>query len=123
MTRHDPNRADHILAVIEDFTLEYGYAPSVREIGERVGLASTSAVHHWLVKLRKDGRLGGDPGHARAYVAPRTGPPPLTVEALELAWCESVHGSKPPRMRPCKRHRLMCEWLVEVVIPKARAAA
>ncbi len=108
------------MEAIEDFRAEHGYAPSIREIGARVGLASAT-VHQWIVKLRKDGRLGGAAHLARAYVS--ADPVVLTVDRLELAWCESVHGRKPPHVRPCKRHRTMAEWLVKIVIPKAMRVA
>jgi len=36
---------------------ERGYPPSVREIADAVGLASTSAVHHHLVALERSGQL------------------------------------------------------------------
>ena len=36
---------------------ERGYPPSVREIADGVGLASTSAVHHHLIALERDGLL------------------------------------------------------------------
>ncbi len=46
MTKQDQQRADRILAFIREAVDERGYPPSVREIAEAVGLASTSAVHH-----------------------------------------------------------------------------
>lgn len=44
MTRHRKSRADEIVDVIREYTAEYGFAPSVRDIAVRVDLASTSAV-------------------------------------------------------------------------------
>jgi len=55
VTKQDQQRADRILAFIREAVAERGYPPSVREIAEAVGLASTSAVHHHLTKLEKDG--------------------------------------------------------------------
>ena len=57
MTRHDPSRADRILDVIAEFSALYGHPPTVQEIGPRVGLASTSAVHHHVTRLLRDGLL------------------------------------------------------------------
>ena len=54
MTKQDQQRADRILAFIREAVAERGYPPSVREIAEAVGLASTSAVHHHLTKLEKE---------------------------------------------------------------------
>jgi repressor LexA len=45
---------------------ERGYPPSVREIGEAVGLASSSTVHTHLTTLQKQGYLRRDPTKPRA---------------------------------------------------------
>jgi repressor LexA len=45
---------------------ERGYPPSVREIGEAVGLASSSTVHTHLTTLQKQGFLRRDPTKPRA---------------------------------------------------------
>ncbi len=57
MTRHDAERRQRILDCIARTVEERGYPPSVREIAESVGLASTSAVHHHLLALERDGLL------------------------------------------------------------------
>ena len=57
MTRHDSERRQRILDCIARTVEERGYPPSVREIAESVGLASTSAVHHHLIALERDGLL------------------------------------------------------------------
>ena len=49
-----------ILAYIEQEIKTRGYAPSVREIGEAVGLKSTSTVHGHLIRLEKKGLLHRD---------------------------------------------------------------
>ena len=55
---------------IWDFLVEYvdrhGYPPTVREIGERVGLASPSTVHAHLANLERAGYLKRDPTKPRA---------------------------------------------------------
>jgi repressor LexA len=69
---------------IWDFVVEYvdahGYPPTVREIGEAVGLASPSTVHAHLANLERAGLLRRDPtkpralelvGHQRANAVPR----------------------------------------------------
>jgi repressor LexA len=43
-----------------------GYPPSVREIGEAVGLKSTSTVHGYLARLEKKGLIRRDPSKPRA---------------------------------------------------------
>jgi repressor LexA len=57
-----------ILDVIRDFTAEMGYPPSVREIGERVGLSSSSTVQSHLKTLERRGLLRRDPTKPRALV-------------------------------------------------------
>jgi repressor LexA len=55
---------------IWDFLVEYvdahGYPPTVREIGEEVGLASPSTVHAHLANLERAGLLRRDPTKPRA---------------------------------------------------------
>jgi repressor LexA len=57
VTRHDHERRQRILDCIARTVEERGYPPSVREIADAVGLASTSAVHHHLLALERDGLL------------------------------------------------------------------
>lgn len=70
MTKQDQQRAERILDYIRETVDERGYPPSVREIAEAVGLASTSAVHHHLTKLQKDGRLQKEATRSRALTLP-----------------------------------------------------
>lgn len=70
MTKQDQQRAERILDYIRETIDERGYPPSVREIAEAVGLASTSAVHHHLTKLEKDGRLQKEATRSRALTLP-----------------------------------------------------
>ena len=68
MTNRKP-RGDmqaRILAYIEQEIRTRGYAPSVREIGEAVGLKSTSTVHGHLTRMEKKGLLRRDAMKPRA---------------------------------------------------------
>ncbi len=60
-----PKQAE-ILAMIKDNLRKKGYPPSVREIGQAVGLSSSSTVHGYLRKLEKMGYLRRDPAKPRA---------------------------------------------------------
>jgi len=62
-------RQQAILDVIKDFTREHGYPPSVREIGERVGLSSSSTVQCHLRTLEKKGLIKRDPTKPRALTS------------------------------------------------------
>jgi repressor LexA len=66
MTRHDVERRQRIVDFIARTVTERGYPPSVREIADAVGLASTSAVHHHLIALERDGLLERGGKHSRA---------------------------------------------------------
>jgi len=59
-------RQREILHVIEKSMRDRGYPPSVREIGEAVGLNSPSTVHNHLAALQKLGYLRRDPTKPRA---------------------------------------------------------
>jgi len=60
------NRQTAILEFIKNEVREKGYPPSVREIGEAVGLASSSTVHGHLDRLEKKGLIRRDPTKPRA---------------------------------------------------------
>ncbi len=61
-------RQAEILAFIEDHVERNGYPPTVREIGQGVGLASPSTVHRHLEKLEASGHLRRDPSKPRAML-------------------------------------------------------
>ncbi|PZD93744.1 repressor LexA [Paenibacillus sambharensis] len=60
------NRQQAILEFIKNEVRDKGYPPSVREIGEAVGLASSSTVHGHLDRLEKKGLIRRDPTKPRA---------------------------------------------------------
>ncbi|QHA36252.1 repressor LexA [Rossellomorea marisflavi] len=59
-------RQQDILEYIKSSVKEKGYPPSVREIGEAVGLASSSTVHGHLARLESKGLIRRDPTKPRA---------------------------------------------------------
>ena len=66
------HRQQAILDVIRESVERRGYPPSIREICESAGLASTSSVAHQLSMLERKGFLRRDPNRPRA-VDVRTG--------------------------------------------------
>src|SRR5579871_5041419 len=76
-------RQQRILEVIRAFTAEHGYPPSVREIGERVGLSSSSTIHAHLKALEKRGFISRDPTKPRA-LRPSGGAPARDVVVLPV---------------------------------------
>jgi len=66
VTKHDAARRQRIIDYIAATLRARGYPPSVREIANAVGLASTSAVHHHLSALERDGYLERGATQSRA---------------------------------------------------------
>src|SRR2546423_14453656 len=59
-------RQQEIWTFLVDYVDGHGYPPTVREIGEAVGLASPSTVHAHLANLERAGLLRRDPTKPRA---------------------------------------------------------
>lgn len=76
------DRQREILELIQATVANRGYPPSVREIGERLGLRSPSTVHSHLSSLVEGGFLRRDPSKPRAIevVAPATTERPVRSE-------------------------------------------
>ncbi|WP_100010879.1 transcriptional repressor LexA [Lentibacillus sediminis] len=67
-------RQQMILDFIKDQVKKKGYPPSVREIAEAVGLASSSTVHGHLARLESKGHIRRDPTKPRAIEILDTSP-------------------------------------------------
>ncbi|WP_460405638.1 transcriptional repressor LexA [Actinophytocola sediminis] len=81
-----PVRQREVLEVIRTWVERFGYPPSVREIGEAVGLTSTSSVAYQLRALEQKGYLRRDPNRPRAIgvLPPDAIPVPAEVGATTL---------------------------------------
>jgi repressor LexA len=79
MEKPATERQRRILEIIRAFTAEHGYPPSVREIGERVGLSSSSTIHAHLKALERRGLISRDPTKPRAL---RSGTLPAAQDAV-----------------------------------------
>jgi repressor LexA len=77
-------RQQEIWKFLTDYVDEHGYPPTVREIGEAVGLASPSTVHAHLANLERAGLIKRDPTKPRALELRRDPKP-------ETARVEDVH--------------------------------
>ena len=96
------NKSEKILQFVQQFTVENGYYPSVREIGAAVGLSSTATVSYHLRQLQEKGllQIAEGKGRKRTVVAAQrsgyipivgvvtAGVPILAVENREgmMAW-------------------------------------
>ena len=67
------NKRDEILAFVQDFSTQNGYAPTVREIMRAVGLKSTATVHYHLSKLKELGKIDMDEMKKRTISLPNSG--------------------------------------------------
>jgi len=65
LTEHLTERQTRILDYIRYVTKVRNYPPSVREIGEAVGLSSSSTVHNHLNQLERRGMIKRDPSKSR----------------------------------------------------------
>ncbi|MDP8957837.1 MAG: transcriptional repressor LexA [Actinomycetota bacterium] len=73
-------RQREILDLIRRRVAERGYPPSVREIGEEVGLSSPSTVHSHLSALVRSGHLRRDPTKPRAIEVVELSQEPETLQ-------------------------------------------
>ena len=81
------DRQRQILDFLTKYVDAHGYPPTVREIGEAVGLASPSTVHAHLANLERAGFLKRDPTKPRAielFREPKAAPPAPDVHKLPL---------------------------------------
>ena len=120
-------RQHKVLDVIRDSVERRGYPPSMREIGEAVGLTSTSSVAHQLATLEKKGFLRRDPNRPRAVEvrSPKTEPDDVSTSAA--AFDETDSGSTRPAAtyvplvgRIAAGGPILAEQAVEDVFPLPR---
>jgi repressor LexA len=74
-------RQRQILDFLTKYTDAHGYPPTVREIGEAVGLASPSTVHAHLANLERAGLLKRDPTKPRAIELRREPKAPVVADS------------------------------------------
>jgi repressor LexA len=94
-------RQRRVLDVIRDSVKSRGYPPSMREIGEAVGLTSSSSVAHQLRKLEARGFIRRDVNRPRAVeilhpAQPATRPGASATEVEASAYDETDSGDARP---------------------------
>jgi len=77
-------RQQEIWTFLTEYVDRHGYPPTVREIGEAVGLASPSTVHAHLANLERAGLLRRDPTKPRALELNRDTPTAAVAQKLPL---------------------------------------
>jgi repressor LexA len=138
---HPPDRPDAltarqrvILDVIRDSVERRGYPPSIREICEAAGLASTSSVAHQLTVLERKGYLRRDPNRPRAVDVRAADALDAADAAYSADVADAVEAGRPvdaPEMprpvyvpmvgRIAAGGPILAEQLIEDVFPLPRA--
>ncbi|WP_250284680.1 MULTISPECIES: transcriptional repressor LexA [unclassified Frankia] len=123
-------RQRRVLEVIRDAVERRGYPPSVREIGDAVGLTSTSSVAHQLKTLEEKGFLRRDPHRPRAMEVlsaqapvrpvPRQAPAVGTLAAGSSAAGPAQAAYVPVLGRIAAGGPILAEQAVEEVFPLPR---
>jgi repressor LexA len=111
-----PPRQRAVLEVIRAWVERVGYPPSVREIGEAVGLTSTSSVAYQLKALERKGYLRRDHNRPRAI-----GVLPPDADAAQLAAADDPQVPTPAYVpvlgRIAAGGPILAEQAVEDVFP------
>ncbi|MBR6425011.1 MAG: transcriptional repressor LexA [Oscillospiraceae bacterium] len=113
MSRSSSKQED-VYQFITEYIAAHSYAPSIREIGEAVGLSSTATVYYHLNALQQEGRIRMDKSRKRSITLPdavighvpivgvvTAGRPILAVEHIEgyLPIDGETHGRFALRVR------------------------
>ncbi len=74
MAKELPERQKKVMDVIEAYVAEHGFPPTVREIGDAIGVNSTSLISYYLKRLEERGLISREPSMSRAIqlTAPAT---------------------------------------------------
>jgi len=89
-------RQRQVLDVIRSWVERFGYPPSVREIGEAVGLTSTSSVSHQLRALQRKGYLRRDANRPRAVGVLSASVDPASAAASTARAAEAEQDDRMP---------------------------
>lgn len=114
------NKREEILQFLRVFVAENGYAPSVREIMQAVGLRSTASVHYHLSELDRSGQISMDGSKNRAITLPNQRGVPIvgvvTAGQPILAY-ENIEGYLPYESDPeCFALRVRGDSMIEAGI-------
>jgi repressor LexA len=120
------HRQRRVLEVIRDSVERRGYPPSMREIGEAVGLTSPSSVAHQLATLERKGFLRRDPNRPRAIEviipgeARRESPASVAADETDSGEARPAPSYVPVVGRIAAGGPILAEQVVEDVFPLPR---
>lgn len=83
MAEQLPERQQKVLDCIAEYVEEHGFPPTVREIGDAIGVNSTSLVSYYLKRLEERGLIVREPSMSRAIQLTEPATNELTVEISE----------------------------------------
>jgi repressor LexA len=116
-----------ILTIIREAVERRGYPPSMREICDAAGLASTSSVSHQLAVLEQKGFIRRDPNRPRALEVRSPDEGPAAPATLHPVHDDALNANSPaPALVPVVGRiaaggPILAEQLVEDVFPLPRA--
>ena len=91
-------RHHKILEFLQDYQRENRYPPSIREIGEKTGISSTSVVNYYLDQLEKKGMIERDRKISRGV---RVSGPTISTETLRVPMLGRIAAGLPlPELEP-----------------------
>src|SRR5689334_11234120 len=117
-------RQRRVLEVIRNSVDRRGYPPSMREVGEAVGLTSPSSVAHQLTTLERKGFLRRDPNRPRAIEVILPGEPkrevPVALDETDSGAERPAPSYVPVVGRIAAGGPILAEQVVEDVFPLPR---
>ena len=113
-------RQRKVLEVIRDAVDRRGYPPSMREIGEAVGLTSPSSVAHQLATLERKGFIRRDPNRPRAIEVRSPDPAEEVVDPTGEGDARPAPSYVPVVGRIAAGGPILAEEAVEDVFPLPR---
>jgi len=113
-------KQESILAAIQASIAQSGYPPSMREIGDAVGLKSLSSVTHQLNQLELAGRIRRDPNRPRALEVLGDPAPVATVTSILSTSDDGDTAHVPMVGRIAAGIPITAEQQVEDVMPLPR---
>jgi repressor LexA len=86
-----PERLDKIENFIGHYKRQRGFSPTIREIGDYIGIDSTSHIKHYLIALRRQERLFWTEHASRSFRLAN----PKTDQAVRVRWLGYIAGGQP----------------------------